>query len=589
MDKASSNITDSGQDFINGNHVSITIPGGIECDREIDYRCDCPVFSRKFKYHRIRAQSENTTEENLSAYRALKAYKEFSRFMHAYIQSNKVYLQLMVLVIAVPLIFWPDTQAFISVWINNHTYNHGFLILPISLWLLYRQRHLIASAKVTTEPLAMILLAFVLLLWFLAYIISVNVVQQFALVTMIPASVWILFGRKFLVKIVFPIAFLYFMIPVGASLVPPLMEITANFTVSMVQLTGIPIYREGLYFSLPTGNWSVVEACSGLNYLVASLTLGMLYAYLTYRSLTKRALFILVIALSSVIANGLRAYGVVIIGHLSNMKYGAGGDHEFYGWLFYGFFVILFFYLGNIWADKQSETRQTSIVNDSTTPPTSSTILLFAIIFTAMISTRVLAKEATDLSKPGFENIQISFPDNFGDWQHTTDKNLGWKPLITGKSITKTQSYVSGNDMVQISLGYYPWQSQGSEAVTTENRVTGPVDENWSISSKANLEIDGLLLTETEIFRHDKKILVWKWYLIGDWETSNPNIAKIYDALNIILFQRNDASFLTLSTPITQNVLDSREKLVAFQAEAHHELHTILSSLLSKSGIDSHD
>jgi EpsI family protein len=206
-----------------------------------------------------------------------------------------------------------------------------------------------------------------------------------------------------------------------------------------------------------------------------------------------------------------------------------------------------------------------------------------------MISTRVLAKEATDLSKPGFENIQISFPDNFGDWQHTTDKNLGWKPLITGKSITKTQSYVSGNDMVQISLGYYPWQSQGSEAVTTENRVTGPVDDNWSISSKANLEIDGLLLTETEIFRLDKKILVWKWYLIGDWETSNPNIAKIYDALNIILFQRNDASFLTLSTPITQNVLDSREKLVAFQTEAHHELHTILSSLLSKSGIDSHD
>jgi exosortase A len=254
--------------------------------------------------------------------------------MLSYYQSYKVYLQLMLLIIAIPLVFWADSETFVNAWKNNTTYNHGFFILPIALWLLYRQRYSISSTATTPEPRVLIVLALALLLWFLSDVASVNVTQQFALIALIPISIWVVFGRELLMKIIFPIAFLFFMIPVGASLVPPLMEITADITVSMIELTGIPVYRDGLYFTLPTGNWSVVEACSGLNYLVASLTLGVLYSYLTYRSLTKRLLFVLVITLFALIANGLRAYGIVIIGHLSEMQYGTGGDHEFYGWLF---------------------------------------------------------------------------------------------------------------------------------------------------------------------------------------------------------------------------------------------------------------
>ena len=267
------------------------------------------------------------------------------RIMHSYYQSNRVYSQLMLLMIAVPLIFWPDAQTFINAWNNNTTYNHGFFILPISLWLLYRQRHLISSTETATEPRGLVVLALALLLWFLSFIISVNVTQQFALIALIPLSIWVLFGRKLLLKITLPIAFLFFMIPVGASLIPPLMEITADFTVSMIELSGIPVYRAGLFFALPTGSWSVVEACSGLNYLVASLTLGMLYAYLTYRSFTKRLLFMLSITSLALIANGLRAYGIVMIGHWSKMQYGTGGDHEGDGWVFYGVCVFWACYL----------------------------------------------------------------------------------------------------------------------------------------------------------------------------------------------------------------------------------------------------
>ena len=77
-------------------------------------------------------------------------------------------------------------------------------------------------------------------------------------------------------------------------------------------LTGIPVYREGLQFVIPSGTWSVVEACSGIRYLIASFTVGSLFAYLSYRSLHQAA------ASSSacpllvpLVANWLRAYMIV--------------------------------------------------------------------------------------------------------------------------------------------------------------------------------------------------------------------------------------------------------------------------------------
>jgi exosortase A len=143
----------------------------------------------------------------------------------------------------------------------------------------------------------------------------------------------------------------------GEGLIPPLMDFTADFTVGMVQLTGIPVYREGTFFQLPTGNWSVIEACSGVRYLIASITLGTLYAYLTYTSYLKRTLFIIASIIVPIIANGLRAYMIVMIAHLSDMKLALGVDHLIYGWVWFGIVIFIMFFIGSYWRDSEEENK----------------------------------------------------------------------------------------------------------------------------------------------------------------------------------------------------------------------------------------
>ena len=102
---------------------------------------------------------------------------------------------------------------------------------------------------------------------------GVLVVQQYAFVAMVPAAVVALLGRRVGMALAFPLAFLFFAVPTGEALVPRLMNWTADFTIGALRLSGIPVYREGNFFSLPTGRWAVVEACSGLRYVIASVTI----------------------------------------------------------------------------------------------------------------------------------------------------------------------------------------------------------------------------------------------------------------------------------------------------------------------------
>ena len=110
-----------------------------------------------------------------------------------------------------------------------------------------------------------------------------------------------------------------------------------------------------------------------------------------------------------------------------------------------------------------------------------------------------------------------------------------------------------------------------------------------SIRETTDLKIGDFSVTETEVYHQGRKILIWNWYLVGNWSTPDTKIAKIYNALNIILYRRNDAAFLTLATPIKQNKLDSRKKLEAFYEKSHVELHRTLSSVILETRIESHN
>src|SRR5262245_40296223 len=247
--------------------------------------------------------------------------------------------------------YWRTGAAMVGIWARSDTFAHGFLVAPISAWLVWRARA--SLLEVAPQPSWWVLVPFAGAGagWLLGELGTVNAVSQFAFVAMLVLAVPAVIGTRAARRIAFPLAFLFFAVPVGEFLMPKLMEWTADITVMALRLTGIPVYREGQNFHIPSGNWSVVEACSGVRYLIASLVIGTLYAYLTYRSTMRRAVFIGFSILVPVIANWARAYMIVMIGHLSGNTLAVGVDHLIYGWLFFGLVIVLMFWIGARWRD----------------------------------------------------------------------------------------------------------------------------------------------------------------------------------------------------------------------------------------------
>ena len=231
--------------------------------------------------------------------------------------TGGVPLTVALLVVGVFALYWKTTLSMIAIWERSDTFVHGFVVVPIFFYLVWRERK--ALEALAPKPCVGALLGIVAAgcIWLLGELVSAASVSQFAMVAMIPFAVWAVLGTRVVRALGIPLAFLFFAVPIGDFLTPMLIDWTADFTVAALRATGVPVYREGNFFTIPSGSWSVVEACSGLRYLIASFMVGCLFAYLSYRSIKRRAAFIAASIIVPIIANWLRAYLTVMIGHLS--------------------------------------------------------------------------------------------------------------------------------------------------------------------------------------------------------------------------------------------------------------------------------
>ena len=493
--------------------------------------------------------------------------------MFSKINSNSLALVLFP-IIFIPVIFNNTTLAMMHVWTVNETFTHGFLVLPLVLWLIWQKKYKILLIKPCPEPRAFLLLILLLIGWLISVAVDVQIVQQFCMVTIVLTSIWVIAGRQLLFYVFFPLMILYFAVPFGQVFIPPLMELTADFTVALIKMVGIPVYRDGLSFTLPTGSWSVVEECSGVRYLIASFLLGSIYAYLNYSSTKKRVIFILLSLIVPVIGNSLRAFGIVMIGHYSGMKLAIGADHLLYGRVFFGFIIFLLFYVGSFWRDTEDSSKDANdekpvLVDDQKKYPP---FVFMTIAFLIMISFSAFSNHIENKKQRGIKPVSFQLPVNFSGWQYDADRSLNWQPVFLSPDTEISRGYFFGKGFVQLNIAYYQTQRQGAEAISMSNKMTNPYGGKWKLISAAEIFEGDKYFTESELKYSDEKLLVWSWYRVGKYETPNPYMAKVLEAYNLIIEGRSDASILSIATQFNDTKKITRQKLYDFWKASSKEI-----------------
>jgi EpsI family protein len=342
------------------------------------------------------------------------------------------------------------------------------------------------------------------------------------------------------------------------------MEFTANATVYLVRLTGIPIYQDGLNFVLPSGSWSVVEECSGVRYLIATLTLAVVYSYYNYASLKKRLIFIGFSIIVPVFANSLRAFIIVMLGHFSGMKIAIGADHLIYGWVLFGIIIFAMFYIGSFWRDSKEDFDKSAPVSEThQLKPYTARYLTVSLVLVSLFPLLFYQLQShTEESRHTADAIPKI--DHYGPWQRQSINTSIWKPIIYQPDLTLSEIYASTQGSVQLDIGYFYTQRDGSETVSTNNKLVNPYGGDWKIVSSSVVNTSKFSVRETTILRANVKLLTWQWYRMGESQTYNPYKAKIYQAYMRIFSGRTDGAFITISTPLNEDKEAARIRLSSF-------------------------
>jgi exosortase A len=473
------------------------------------------------------------------------------------------------------LLYFGTVRSIVSIWNSSETFAHGYVILPISLWLMWRQRANFSLYPPRPWAPALVLLAALGAGWLAAQLGEVQVVSQYAFVAMFPVMALALFGPRLAGSLAFPLLFLLFAVPFGEIFVAPLIQFTADFTVWAVRATGIPVLRSGTRFELPTGSWSVVEACSGVRYLISSITLGCLYAYLTYRSTRRRAMFIGLSVVVPIIANGLRAYMIVMIGHLSGMELATGVDHIIYGWLFFGLVMFLMFWIGSYWREDTGApaTPATPATLPSPGPgagvtfgraPRFAPMVAAVLALCALWPASALVGERVNHNPAPvrFDGVAVAWPQagEFADW----------KPAYKEPDARFHRVYRDANVPVGLTVLYYRNQDRDKALISSVNRLAA-YEDTWH-------EIDGRGRTETLAGRpvalHESvlrgpsgTILVWSWNWIGGHYTSSNVMGKLWQAGAKAMLRGDDGAAVMLSAPFDESPDAARAALGRFLAQ----------------------
>ncbi len=457
------------------------------------------------------------------------------------------------LIAAILGLFYETVWSMVSIWYRSETFAHGFIIAPITLWLVWEKRANLKPLLPRPEYRVLILLLGAGFLWLAGYLADALVVQQLALVAILIFAIWTLLGNRVTWSLAFPLAFLFFAVPMGEDLVPPLMELTATATVFLIKLTGIPVYREGLFFSLPSGNWSVVEACSGVRYLIASVTLGALYAYLTYSRLTKRILFIIAATIVPIIANSLRAYIIVMLGHVSDMKIATGVDHLVYGWLFFGLVMLILFSIGAIWRDPHEQpvpdsTSGTASASTQTSRPVAALVMiLLAASVWPLLAYMMDNRPAVPVER------QLELPGEFAGWMGQPVPDTTWLPQFVGASEIVHRQYHNGTQQTVVSVGYYAQRKKGIELINSQNLLLASDEKKWRITqkNKETIQVGGepLSVDQFVIKGGGQVYQVLSWYRIGDKYTASRYQGKLLEAFYRLTFGRQDSARIVIAIP----------------------------------------
>jgi exosortase A len=450
-----------------------------------------------------------------------------------------------------------------EVWWVYETYSHCFLIIPISLWFVWEKRAQLSQLQPTVEPRALWALPVLVFAWWVGELSTINELRQFAVVGLLQVAIAAMLGFRVYRQIWFSALYLFFLVPTGQYLVVPMQHFAAQFVDVSLNLLQIPHHREGTLFELSNGSYEIAEACAGLRFLIATVALGVLFAYMMFRKWYKVVLFLIACVLIPLIGNGLRCVGIILLAHFTSNAYGAGADHLVYGWGFNVAILLVLFFLGSLFRDSIGDHK---ILRAEGEKADTAKRVLFVFALSALLTsfgpalaywhdTHVVAPDVSSLTRA------LVIPD----WQ-VSEMASDWQPDYPGTDAHLARALTPVAEPpappVELYVAYYAQARTGHVLTAHINHLWngGIFTQTSSGSAIARLDGQKVLMQEVVLSSPAGRRIIWSSYWVDGTFTSSLLKIKLLQARSGLEGHEGQA-LVALSTVINSTDDEARARL----------------------------
>ena len=466
-------------------------------------------------------------------------------------------------------VFRQDIGGAVRVWIESTAYNHCFLILPLIGYLLWERRAVIASVSPRPSFWPLLLMPLLSTGWLLAAILDIQEARQLILVAMFEVVLLVALGPRLVWLLLAPLLFLFFLVPSGAFLVPSLQKITADMSIAGLHALGIPVFSDGFMIEIPEGTFEVAEACAGLRFLIASTVFGCFFAVVMYHSVIRRIVFIALSILVPIVANGVRALGIIVLAHVQGSAAAVEADHVLYGWLFFSLVIMILIAIGMTFAQKPAPCATVRPAE----PRRPITWRLAAVTAGALVLAAAGPAYAARLNAlyPPAPLPSARAPAVAPPWHVLSDPDADWRPTIAGADGEFFEAFEEpGSGVVLRYVALYRLRAIGNLLTTTANRLVD--DLRWHIAGYGRTEASfagrKVTVASTETVSGQRRRLVWSFYVVDGKIAAGLIETKLLQARAVLFERAPVAAFVAISASMNDPNDPAERQLERFLASS---------------------
>jgi exosortase D (VPLPA-CTERM-specific) len=490
---------------------------------------------------------------------------------------------------------YSDSIAFLfGYWIGSDDYSHGLFVPAIAALLIWQARDRLSAAEVSGAWWGTLILLLGILFYWIGESATLYLFLHLSLWIVIVGLVVSFIGVAKAKTIAFPLLYLLTAIPLPvflhASLSSRLQLLSSTLGVGFLQSIGVTAFREGNVIDVGPVQLQVVEACSGIRYLLPLTSLALLCAYLFKDAMWKRVVIVISSVPISVLINGFRIGVIGVLVEWFGPGAAEGFSHLFEGWVLFmtslGLIVLEMWLLAGratffdrfTWRDPSPSQPPTSILQ----PSASSLILPPAYLCTAALL--VPFALASSLVGQGEESVPprasfVDFPMQLQDWQGTAyPLEKQYVDELRFDDYVLADYHSLDGQPINLYAVYYRSQRKGQSAHSPQSCLPGG---GWEISSLQRLDLPSaapaggpLRVNRALIQKDSQKQVILYWFKQRERILADEYLVKWYLLWDAVSRKRTDGALVRIASVIGpgENEAVVERRIRAFASAVEPEL-----------------